>query len=648
MKKKFNLKMKLASTLLVVGFVTTGYLNSTSAFTATGTGKGQFSYDNFNLTNEKATIQGKKNAKTLLERFNILNDTSNKNIITQLQQQEETAKKLEQQKQIAKELKKKLEEIEKNMKQQKSQNVDKILNQENEINTTLQEKEKLIQKLKQQEETIKNLRKVAQQILNKKLLDRYNSIAKEFGYTNKQAKKNLINLLKLVLVVIESGGMHALPDNIDIPEELKTIYSEAVKMNDSTAKLQEQTVLKQINMIVDPTAPYGINDDNYTNYINKINDAQKKSNFPIPIAAINVDDTTVSGKFSKALINQGITNTVLDNIEPVTNSTISSENNGLFYDEFAGALPHQISNNSFFETLDNNGQNPDDNLYFSFQMRKNSYGENGYIFARPRFLYNKNDEKARLFCKKFIKYFLLTLSEDFKELASNSPLLDVYNNDEYRFVPNTTPLSHPILLFTEFPSNLQQQALMLDKSWQDIYSTAAIMALNEINGILPNYAKITLNAKIINDKLMIYVTSDVTGNYLENLESVYVFVKNAYNDTLSPKEHKLLHTANLQENTNKFQTWQGEFNLNKIESEKQIDWKNEKGNKFYLDVYGDFKTIDGSKKINKFLTNVANFEVGPKTTRKFVDGEYTEFKNKNEVGIKINEITAFKVINETE
>ena len=97
MKKKFNLKMKLASTLLVVGFVTTGYLNSTSAFSS------KINYDTnaqFNAQNDINNLQlsvyklenepqhNQQNNKTLKEQNIIFDEKQNQKEVTELQKKE--------------------------------------------------------------------------------------------------------------------------------------------------------------------------------------------------------------------------------------------------------------------------------------------------------------------------------------------------------------------------------------------------------------------------------------------------------------------------------------------------------------------------------------------------------------------------------
>ena len=657
MKKKFNLKMKLASTLLVMGFVTTGYLNSTSAFTANGTEKGAFSLknpQNFRVSPEITAQQGKKNAEKLLKNLGVI-DADDKiinstdmnylsNLIYNLNTYGSDTDTIG-----------KIKSIEEMFKVFITQTL--VSSENNKYAVKLMELEnEFIKRLKSNKDKFAKIIPNLDDIIN----DNENKIKSLMKY-NKENFKALLEKnnrkSKLPLVEIESGGKFGLPDDIEIPEELKSIYRDTVKMNDSTAKLQEQIVLKQLNMIVDPTNPYGINDSNYMDYINQINDSKKRTTMPIPIASSNVDNTTVSGAYSNELINKGIINTVVDDIKPVENSLIKDENDGLHYNAYYGATSYQSGNNSFYNQLDKYGQDSNDNLYFSLQMRKvkpgKTFNDNasqfpeGCYFPEPVLIYNTNDNKAKEFCEKFIHYYLLTLSSDYYENKNHSRNMSVSVNQSKRYVPSTNTLSHPVLFFTMFPSDLNNQALMLDPSWQDVYSTAALMAMNELNNTILNYANLQLKAKLDpeNGKILIEVKSEVKGSDIDNLSSISVSVKNAYSDSAIPFKKNLEQT-----NLASKKLWHGKLNLDDVQhanSMEKMDWKNKKGNKFYLDVYGKFKMKDGSKKYNKFLTNVANFEVGPETTR-IIDKNNNLITKVNQTnpGIHINEVSKFTIANE--
>ena len=449
-----------------------------------------------------------------------------------------------------------------------------------------------------------------------------------------QGEKNateLINKFKInkkndkSIVILQANALYASPEKIKMPKLLKDLYYQTKSLSDSNARIQEQVIKKQLNMMVDPAAPYGIDKSIYYNCIkkneekkidkiisNKINNAQEKSSIPLPIASINVDKNAQDwDAYSNMLVDNKIINTVLDDIKPVN---IKKNKKFMFdYDKMIDEKAFLAAHNSFFNKLNETGHNSDNNLYCSIQICNSE--NNNIDILLPILLYNKNDEKARIFCEQFVKYFLLTLNDDIKEIVSKNNLIKICDETNKISTLKTTSLSHPVSVITKFSDNAQQQAFLIDDAWLDIYSTAMVMALNKVNGISPNYAEITLDIEIIDGKIIIYVNSEVTGDYLNDLEKVFLFIKNAYDD--DPKHKKVdLNKNNLNN------MWQGEFNLEDVENEIQIDWKNEKRNKFYVEVLGEFKTDEflnekeknktNSYKIKKFLTNISSFEVIPK------------------------------------
>jgi len=460
----------------------------------------------------------------------------------------------------------------------------------------------------------------------------------------KAVKKWLTSQSDLILPILSIP-----PDNSTIEE----------KTSEFIDHLQSNGLLFTVKNVIKPVTKEDFDAETVSNFIEKeknnlyttkfnelkqkektkLKDKLKKQSFSEEEINKRVN-AEINDEYIKKLITQIATNNV--------NQKISEEiNSKMCYKFWPGANANKAANDKFIETLNkelskkNLKRNSNRNLYTSIQTNSADMNNDEGV----RLMYNDGDERAHNFCTNLFKLVQKNLNKDEREIAEKRLSIQKYDKRQYRRVPTTSLDLHPVLHSTDFSNNPEMQQKMMDINWNELHAIANVMAANKLNNVALNFADIVLEVNIDEKgNLVLFVTSNVEGDFLETLDGITVVITNAY--TKKDKENELKTKLKL-EKKGINNEWKGDTNLNNIN--KNIDWKNEQNNKFYFDTYGVYKNSDEESQTTnkKIFSNVKSFEITNDYKKQIIGGELQiEKPEMPKPAVRINEVDLLKIKSE--